>query len=601
MQQNDLRILTLATLLMASCAHGSLDEGPVRAPSLRQTIETDAGASASAPVSRPGEYRGYGDRLYDGYVLSSEYVAVRDGTKLAVDLYRPKERDGRAVTTPLPIVWMHTPYNRRTFSSPAGTGNAGDFYPGTAARLVDYGYVVAIADFRGLYASYGKNAGYNRGEWMDAARYDAYDITEWLAKQPFSNGKIGMWGCSATGGSQMQAATTAPPSLKAIFPMSCEFDAYPFGVPGGMSAAQGDTKTPPGGPAAAARDQLAVPVDGDASKTELRAAIASHAGNIENPGYVPFRDSIASNIPERWWSKSSPHTYADAIEASGIAIYAAANWDEAATKYGAFFTFNNLSRTKLVVGPGTHCAWTSVLRDTGFDIVVEERRFFDHWLKGIDNGVMREPSVYYYTYNAAPENAWRSSPTWPLENEVPLPLYFGDKALLKSPSDAPDAGDRVTLTYGATDALHYETAALERDLTVTGHPVVELWVSSTASDGDFVAQLDDVAPDGKATTYNMHGRLRASLRAEAEPPYDNLGLPWRPSRSTDAAPLRPGEPTRLRFDLLPISIVFKRGHRVRLTVGFGDAVTTPRLSPAPQVTIHRDAAHPSRVILPTID
>ena len=168
--------------------------------------------------------------------LRSQYVQVSDGTKLAMDLYRPKDKaTGKVIDTRLPVLWMHTPYNRRYSNDKVLTGEG---YPGTAAKLVKYGYVVAIVDFRGLYASYGHNVAFNRGEWLTAARRDAYDITEWLAKQPWSNGNIGMWGCSATGGSQLQAATTAPPHLKAIFPMSCEFDAYSFRVPGGMAPAK---------------------------------------------------------------------------------------------------------------------------------------------------------------------------------------------------------------------------------------------------------------------------------------------------------------------------------------------------------------------------
>ncbi|MET0343727.1 MAG: CocE/NonD family hydrolase [Polyangiales bacterium] len=591
MRQSSVKIIPLVALLWLGCGQV---EGDAHEP-------RSAALEGSARVSKPGDYQGYGERVYDGYALSSQYVEVRDGVRLAIDLYRPKERDGRVTEAPLPVVWMHTPYNRRTFSSPAGTGNAGDTYPGTAAKLVDYGYVVAIADFRGLYASFGTNRGYNRGEWVEAARFDAYDITEWLAKQPFSNGKVGMWGCSATGGSQMQAATTRPPSLKAIFPMSCEFDAYPFGVPGGMSASAGDTKTPPGGPTAAQRDQLAVPVDADTSRAELRAAVASHASNVENPGYVPFRDSVATQIPEPWWIKSSPHTYLDALRNAGIGIYAAANWDEAATKYGAFFTVNNLPNTKLVVGPGAHCAWSAVRTQTGFDIVVEERRFFDHWLKGIDNQVMSEDKVHYYTYNADPAASWKSAAKWPLPSEVRTDFYLGAAALGTTPPSEPDAADAVAIDYGAPakSTLTYETAPLASDLTVTGHPTVALWTSSTATDGDYVATLYDVAPDGTATTYHMHGRLRASLRKEAPAPYDNLSLPYHPSGTGDVQPLVPGTPTQLHFDLLPISIVFRAGHRVRLVLSFAEA-TTPRLSPAPTVTIHRDAAHASKLVLPVI-
>lgn len=581
--------------LAVSIGCGAVDDPGETAATRAQ--ETTAQPPPGA-VSKPGAYSGYAEKLYNGYDLSSEYVAVRDGTKLAVDLYRPKGRDGRVVTTPLPVIWMHTPYNRRTY----GAGSAGETYPGYGARLVDYGYVVATVDFRGLYASYGKNQGFNRGEWVDAARLDAYDISEWLAKQPWSNGKIGMWGCSATGGSQMQAATTAPPSLKAIFPMSCEFDAYPFGVPGGMSAARGDTKAPPGGSSAAIRDLTAAAVDGAAGRSQLSEAQRSHAGSVENPGYVPFRDSLATNIPEKWWIKSSPHTYLDALKKSNVAIYAAANWDEAATKYGAAFTVNNVTApSKLVFGPAGHCAWTEVKNSTGFDIVIEERRFFDYWLKGIQNGVMSEPKVYYYTYNAPRASAWRSASAWPLENEKRTPYYLGPKTL---GNDAPEDGkDTVTVDYAATPtrgALTYDTPVLTKDVTVTGHPLVELWVSSTAADGDFVATLQDVAPSGSVSSYNMHGRLRASLRKESEPPYNNLGLPYHPSNQADAQPLVPGQPTLLRFDLLPISIVFKAGHRIRLALTFADT-PTPRLRPAPSVTIYRDATHRSAVVLPIIE
>jgi len=573
----------------------------------------DAGdAGDGGRESRPGAYRGYSERVYQGYALSSQYVPVRDGTKLAMDLYRPKERDGTVTKTPLPVLWMHTPYNRRFFRAVPGAepGLSGEAYPGAAAKLVEYGYVVAIVDFRGLYASYGKNVGYNRGEWVDAARLDAYDITEWLATQPFSTGNVGMWGCSATGGSQLQAATTMPPHLKAIFPMSCEFDAYPFGVPGGMAPASGTpTRRPPNEVPQAERNMLAIPVDGDAGVSQLAEAITSQAGSLDNPGYVPFRDSVAENIPGRpWWQQSSPHTYMNELERSRVAVYLAANWDEAATKYGSFFTLNNLRNpTKLVVGPASHCAWFTVQRQTGFDITVEELRFFDRYLKGIDNGVEREPKVYYYTYNAPAGTEWRASDRWPLAGERRTPYYLQAQGGLgtQAPTET-TAGDQATVDYDVTPmnlaqkGVIYQTEPLARDVQVTGHPVLDLWVSSTSTDGDFVATLQDVAPDGTAVSYNVQGRLRASLRKVAPAPYDNLGLPYHPSNAADVMPLVPGEPAKLSFDLLPTSQVFKAGHRIRLVLTFAEA-PTPRVTPAPQVTLLRDAAHPSALTLPIIE
>ena len=220
-------------------------------------LANSAHAAESARVSSPGRYEGYSSALYDGHSMSSQYVSVRDGTRLAVDIFRPT-RNGAVGTEKLPVLWMNTPYNRRNYRDGLTAAN----YPGKALELVKYGYVVAIADFRGLYASFGRNAGFNRGEWQDWARFDAYDITEWLAKQPWSSGKVGMWGCSATGGSQMQAMTTAPPSLKAIFPMSCEWDVFGFVAVGGMTPPQGVPTQVMRGGSRAERDKSAVPVDG---------------------------------------------------------------------------------------------------------------------------------------------------------------------------------------------------------------------------------------------------------------------------------------------------------------------------------------------------
>jgi uncharacterized protein len=571
-----------------------------------------AGDAAPARVSRPGVYRGYGEAKYKhGYQLSSQYVAVRDGTKLAVDLYRPKAADGAVVETPLPVLWMHTPYNRRYFSlAPKPNGLTGETYPGTAVRLLEYGYVVAVVDFRGLYASHGKNVAYNRGEWAAAARMDAYDITEWLAAQPWSTGKIGMWGCSATGGSQLQAATTKPPHLTAIFPMSCEFDAYAFAVAGGVAPRKGvPTSVPPAGDTPAAqRDARAEPVDGDDDRAQLRAALAEHSTNRENAGYVPLRDSTSESVGGRWWVDSNPANYLDEISQSNVAVYLAANWDEGTTKHGAFFSYNNLKNPrKMLIGPGTHCGWLLVKRDTGFDITIEERRFFDYWLKGIDNGVMDEPGVHYYTYNAPPGTEWRSSAQWPLPNERRATYYLGAaKSLsLVAPSGA-TSQDQIAVDYEVTPdniaekGLVYETPALSVDLQVTGHPQITLFVSTTASDGDFIATLQDVAPDGNATSYNVTGRLRGSHRKLGEAPYNYLGLPWHRSQEADVSPMIAGEPTELRFELLPLSNVFRKGHRIRVVLTFAAGRATQAQSPAPIVTIHRDAQRRSALILPVI-
>lgn len=592
-------LATAVTALMLSACQpdsGTAATAATAAPDQQNSV---------ARVSRPGHYEGYSDAIYDGYEMTSQYITMRDGTQIAIDIFRPLD-EGALVTEPLPVLWMHTPYNRRNY----GGGLTAANYPGKALTLVPYGYVVAVADFRGLFASFGTNEGYNRGEWQEHARWDAYDITEWLAAQTWSSGDIGMWGCSATGGSQMQALTVAPPSLKAVFPMSCEWDIYPFASFGGMAPPEGVPTRVMRGGARELRDRASVPVDGDEDRSILAEAIASHADNIETAGFTPFRDSIAENFGTQWWLQSSPHMYKDAIEASGIAIYSAVNLDEDGPGYGPAFTFNNLSNPrKLVVGPATHCDWTTVMNETGFDILIEELRFFDYWLKGRQNGIMDEKPVTYYTYNLDSSDiglpGWHTADAWPLPEQVLTEFHLTPGRLAaESASDASPLN--VTVDYEINDAnfwdkgVQFTTEPLTQDVQITGHPVLHLWLSSDAQDADVVARIDDVAPDGTATYYTVEGRLRASLRATEEAPYNNLGLPYHPFTEASQQPLEPGEPAELAFDFYMISNVFKAGHRIRLTLNFADERATPRVSPPPQHSIHFGAETPSRLILPVI-
>ncbi|HKP64054.1 MAG TPA: CocE/NonD family hydrolase [Polyangiales bacterium] len=595
-------VLFSALFLCACDASGVTMINPLGGPGSGSagSANTVDGGIGGARISKPGQYAGYSQAVYPGYGQTSQYVSMRDGTKLALDLYRPKNDKGEVVDKPLPVLWLHTPFNRRTYMG----GSTLENYPGFASRLVAYGYVVAIVDFRGLYASYGSNIANQRGEWLEPARWDAYDITEWLATQPWSNGRIGMFGCGAAGSSQLQAASTKPPHLQAIFPLSCEFDAYSDAVPGGISPPKGTAPMPVGDVPAAQRDAMAAPVDGDDSRGMLNEAIAQHSKNVDSPGYVPFRDSVGENVAKPWWTESSPNSYLEAMQLSKVAIYFAANWDEVG-KSGPFFAFSNVKNpVKLIIGPAKQCDWATVKSDTGFDLMIEELRFFDYWLKDVDNEVMTEPQVHFYTYNAPKGMEWQSSVRWPMLNEQRTRYYLGEKTLAIGP--APDGKDEIKVDYSVTPetaaqkGLVYETEQLATDLQITGHPSMELWVSSTANDGDFVATLQDVAADGTVASYNVSGRLRASHRKLAQAPYNNLGLPWHRSFEQDAQQLMPGEPAQLLFDLLPISIIIKAEHKLRLVLTFSAGALTPRVDPAPMVSVYRDGLHRSALILPVV-
>jgi hypothetical protein len=555
-----------------------------------------ASALAQAPtrVSKPGQYEGYSSASYDGVERTSFYIPMRDGVKLAADLYRPT-KNGVVASEKLPVVWSHTPYNRRGRTTPE-------------EALIKHGYNVAVVDFRGVYASYGSNKGYNRGEWIDPARNDGYDVTEWFARQPYSNGNIGMWGCSAVGGSQMQAATTRPPSLKAVVPQSAEFDPYPVWVLGGMAAkANVGTPTAEGGSnQVAQRDRSAVAVDGPTGADELAKAIASHAGNFDSPGQLPYRDSVSTTVGLPWWMVTNPSAHLDALKRTGMGVMVTANWDEAGTRHGAFTTMRNLTpgSVKMIVGPGAHCGWTVALREAGMDIDIEQLRFFDYWLKGVKNGVMQEDPVTYFTYNAPQGKAWQTAKAWPPKSRQ-ADYFLAAKALgtakparaatASAPMVAPWRVSSISVTAGA-GSVSYETAPLQSDTEVTGDPVVSLWISTAAADADVIAKLDDVAPDGTAKSYQMLGGLRASVRKLGTAPYDNRGLPWHPSRQADVSPLKAGEAAELKFALLPMSYLFKAGHRIRLTLAFSD----PAGGAGQQVTVHEGGRNASMIRLPIV-
>jgi len=226
---------------------------------------------------------------------------------------------------------------------------------------------------------------------------------------------------------------------------------------------------------------------------------------------------------------------------------------------------------------------------------------------------------------------------WPLPQEKPTPYYFqaGPSGSIQSANDgllsekvpSGDSGrDDYTVDYttssgpttrwhngrggnfgypdmAANDAkgLTYTTPSLKTAIEVTGHPIVHLWVTSTADDGDFFAYFEEVDENGYSH-YLTEGVLRASHRKLDPPPFSYLNLPYHRGYAEDVAPLPAGQPVELVFDLHPTSNIFDAGHRIRLTLTCADQTSfdTPVLSPAPRVSIYRNNKCASYVQLPVI-
>lgn len=609
-------------------------------------IAPAVGAQSDTKVSKLGEYSGYSAPKYKDWVRTSQYVTVRDGTKLALDIIRPAV-DGKPVDEKLPILYIHERYQRADMVQGTPVTQAG--YKVFWSYWVSYGYVFATADMRGTGASFGSR----NGELLDEDSRDASDVITWLADQPWSNGNVGMLGVSAQGISQWLAAGAAPKALKAIVPQMAMFDLFSFTYPGGIfrneflkswadKLSYLDNVKPP------------VPVDEDKDGSMVKAAVAEHAKNVsvyQSSQEVPYRDGIYTKLNMHPYSDLTPNRFLQGVNSSSVSVYAIGGWYDMWARDQAAW-MNNLTVPRRAIftpfshGAGLNPGWQKMRSRIANDNLntlaignlelVEHLRFFDYTLKGIDNGIMKEAPIWYYVMSAPAGTAWRSTAQWPLPNEQRTRFYLevGKSGSIASVNDGTlstavptaQASDAYTVDYTTTmgtttrwhnghgtdffyddmtaqgkKSLTYTSAPLSADVEVTGHPVVHLWVSSTAADGDFFVYLEDVDASGYAMAIT-EGQLRASYRKLGTAPFNYMNLPWHSGTAADVAPLPKGAATELVFDLLPTSKVFAAGHRirVRITGADVDSYLTPVLNPAPVVSIYRGGSAASYIDLPVI-
>jgi len=575
-------------------------------------------------VSQPGVYRGYSQVLYSEWVRTSQYIEMRDRTKLALDIFRPA-RNGEAVMDPLPVIWTYDRYHRATMQNGKLVTQLDDDQ--WLMKVLRYGYVVGVADVRGTGASFGNWP----GPFTHQEALDGYDITEWFAAQPWCNKRVGLYGRSYLGISQYLTAASSPPHLKAIFPEMAMFDLYSFTYGGGVFrndfainwnrlVTNLDSIN------------LAAPVDGDKDGVLLRKAVEDHKNNrnaYEMMAALPLRDSVDKTSKSKPYFTQSPSTALKEINKSGVAVYHLSGWNDLWTK-DAILWFNNLAvPQKLIIGPWSH--GTSF----GLDLAEEHLRWYDFWLKGIDNGIMREPAIHYYTMGAPAGQEWRSTSQWPLPQEQRVNYYFhGLAGSHNSPKDysldvekpqdvsgvdeyvvdystTTGKGTRWANGYGRSfgygdmtpndeNGVTYTTPPLVSPLEVTGHPVAHLWITSKAKDLDVFVYLEEIDRSG-ISQYVTEGNLRVSHRALAKPDINQLNLPYHRSLAQDIKPLT-DEPVELVFDLLPTSNIFDVGNRIRITITGADKdnFETPVLQPPPVVGILRNSNQASYVSLPTV-
>jgi hypothetical protein len=600
--------------------------------------------------------------------FSSRYLTMRDGVRIAVNVYVPESSSSRRR---LPTIVHQTRYYRsmelRLLLRALRGGKTFEHIPPTAKsrkRFVANGYAWVDVDVRGSGASNGSRA----CEWSPDEIRDGAEVVDWIIRQPWSNRRVGAVGTSYDGACAEFLLVNRHPAVRAIAPRFSLFDAYTdIAFPGGIHAAW---FTESWGRYNDALDRNAPhevagrwvkllvtgvqPVQDDRDRSLRAGAIAAHRDNYdvhEQARTLTFRDDVAPSDPYHHRGGNdfhpvgtpidesgsinlfSPHNYWRDTEASGAAVYNYGGWFDGAYAHAAIKRFLTVSTdgSRLILGPWNHGGRWHIKpghgpRKSTFDHDGELLRFFDHHLKDGDGDIGSERRVHYFTMG---ENRWKASDVWPPPAVTRTYYLSAERTMsLDPPASDTTAGDEYLVDRTAGTGAHsrwrtqvaigvavrypdrreqdsrlltYTSAALDRAIEVTGHPVVSLFVTSTAEDGTVFVYLEDIDPRGRVA-YVTEGQLRVRhRRLSADPPAYRQVVPYRTYTRAEARPLSPGDIAELTFDLLPTSYVFDVGHRIRVAVAGADA-SHFAVVPDGQSTLymHRSRRHASRIDLPVV-
>lgn len=584
---------------------------------------------------------------------TSHYIKMRDGVEIAVTIDVPSDLKGGER---LPVLMRTTRYWRspqvgwtlRMLIALHQANVPDEIEDKQAAYFNERRFVVLAVDARGSGASGGSRA----MEWSPAEVADMGEVAAWAAKQSWSNGRVGTFGISYDGNTAELAAAAGQPALRAVMPLYDNFDVLWAIQSGGVAlerqiqgwseavgamdhndvcGAQADTGWD------CWRDRLLAPgvrrVDDDPGGRQLAELVSQHHNvNVAQAvTKVEFRDDRAGAFT---LSEISPSGLRANIEASKLPMMVWCGWLDGGGGEDALTRYKNFSNPQIVIiGPLSHgggfnvdpfaASHTPPIPSTEEQLKMEAD-FFDRVLRNNTPKVI-ESSIQYYTMGEA---QWHMTKTWPPEGVSTQRLYFAEHNTLSIAAPAVAvASDSYTVDFRASTGsqnrwatgfgggdvvypdradedkklLVYTSPPLDSDLEIAGSPVLTLQMSSTTRDGAIHAYLEDVAPEGRVT-YLDEGILRVLDRKEVDPrnlPYEPLG-PAHSFLRTDAEPLTPGEPARIRFSLFATSVLLREGHQVRLALAGADASDFGRYpaKETPTWTLYRDARRASFVDLP---
>jgi predicted acyl esterase len=539
------------------------------------------------------------------------YLKAADGTWLHYSVLLPK------ATGRFPVVMNYSGYDAGSIGGMAYRDGNTAMWPRLDATLLQHGYAVFGVNMPGTGCSGGGAFNLFDHKWG----VDGGNAVEWAARQRWSTGSVGMADWSYAGLSQIMVAEARPKHLRAIAPGMVVTD--PQRDVGALSGVP-NTLFPVGWWAYIQTEWGYAKTTAEAEHdTRCLANIKDHLAKSVNTSppveqkLHPFAD--ASDAQRETWSR------ANRID---VPVLSLEDWQDEATgvRGGYYQRYLDPARTWYVGTNGEHDIYTS-LRWRALLV-----RYFDHFLKGRNNGFQRGDHVQIWEDTSAPGGLApddmqleRSRPAWIIDVPrlpvpvKPLTLALNAGGTLSSqratghqapsrytyPVAGPDVNDPLDPTsdqwqnkpVSVTGSLSFTTAPLTHDVTLFGSASADLWVSSTATDSDLQVTISEVRPDGQEE-YVQRGWLRLSQRA-IDPRYSTAFLPWHPQTRASVSLLTPGVPVLARVEIQKFSHAFRKGSSIRIWIDApsttGEEGFTGLQTPATN-EIWTDPGHPSRVI-----